>query len=522
MQRNGDGSWSDENSNDGFEDVRRHFDGFEEKSRADDVSSSQPNSNVIQTDVFLRNEVYDGNDVYRAAAAPVYRAIDIRSPHEAVAIGLPRLHIGSSENAYVPLPHQMQPRKKSQPLRKEQIGCMDSLPAGMDAPPGAHSIQQETHQLPKTRNISMPMDDSADKESPIPLLPPCFSRNTSVISKSSPQEILDGVAAFLTTQVDAEFQIKKRAYKCSGKFFWEEKLCQFMVSLFKTPPEHNHPNCILIEFQRRRGDAFAYQNIYRATVDALKERDLVHFNGHPDCPDPTQLPTQLPALRMPLPLPEDLDWSDDESESDLDDECQLAPGPPGVGLEMPGSDPIGPDCGYLDFSRDRTLCNNLVRMCRSIYLEPRREATSVLARGSRTKSNAVLLAKVPQIMGTLINMLKECADLQVTRNTALVLANIFKFATEVRETALKHTMFKVMTSAFTQWSGADDPKRQSKIVSCQIGEAIEILSQTDRSTTQSFMPDLSSIDHLKRIGLKSPIPQAVVLANRVLERIGAC
>lgn len=505
MQRNGDGSWSDDDE-DGFGGLES-----EQKSRADDVASSQP-SNVIQTDVFLRNEVYNGNAVYRAAApAPVYRAIDIKAPHAPVPMGLQGLHIGSSGNAFVPLPHTMQPRKKAQP-RTGGTGGMDNLPAGMDAPPGARFIQPETHKLPQnaeqTRNIPMPMDDSADKESPVPLLTPCYSRNTSVISKSSSDEILDGVAAFLTTQTDAEFQIKKRAYKCSAKFFWEEKLCLFMVSLFRTPPEHNHPNCILIEFQRRTGDAFAFQNIYRATVDALKEAELVHFNGHPECSDPTQLPTKLPALPRLLPLPADLDWSDDESECDLDGTTN--------------SEPIGPECGYLDFSRDGTLCNNLVSMCRSIYLEPRREATSVLARGSRTKSNAVLLAKVPQIMGTLTMLLKQCADLEVTRNTALVLTNIFKFASEVRETALKRTMFKVMTGAFTQWSGADDPKRQSKLACCQIGEAIEILSQTIRSKTQSFMPDLSSIDHLKRIGSNSPIPQAVALANRVLESIGAC
>lgn len=479
MQRSGS------NSIDGDPDVNDEVITDEElENLTSPLRQGSNSSNVIQTAEFLADAGYGviGDPDRGAPTAVTYRALDIQAQFNPVERSIDvQKQVGLSRNP-------------------EYAPQMLTLAAGKDAPPGvgmAPSPPMKSVEVVNKQNEMplAPMDDSADKESKVPLLTPCYARNTSVVSESSPDDLLKGIASALSELPDAEFNIK-RAYKCAGKYFWEEKLCEFMIHFFRTPAEHAHPNCILIEFQRRSGDAFAFQRLYRATVDSLKGNELVHYTGNPADQDPTNLPTQLPMLPMPLPLPDD--------------------------LEDDGTLSGGPECGYLDFSRDRTLCDNLVRMCRSIYLEPRREATSVMARGSRAQNNAALLAAVPQIIGTLINLLKDCGDLQVTRNTALVLTNMFKFASEVRETALKHRMFKIMASVFKKWSGADGAQRRSKLVSCQIGEAMELLSQADGSgKSQSFMQDHSSIDHLKRIASASPIPEAVTIASRVLAIIGA-
>jgi len=270
-------------------------------------------------------------------------------------------------------------------------------------------------------------------------------------------------------------------------------MCIFMIHIFKTSEQHRYPGHILLEFQRRQGDAFVFQRLYRLVVDELKSQGLVQFSGNPNDEDPTVLPSVLPSLPLPGELTVEAALLVPE----------LAEGP------------------YLDFSRDQSLCDNLIRMCRSIYLEPRREATSVLARGSRAAKNATLLATVPQIIATLMKLLQDCSDLQVTRNTAVILSNLFEHVSSSREETHKHRLFKIMAQVLSRWSGADATQRTplvSKLVCCELGRAMELLTKEERFR-QSFSSDTTSINYLKQIEAQSPIPEAKGVANRVLNTI---
>jgi len=312
-------------------------------------------------------------------------------------------------------------------------------------------------------------------------------RNTSVVSTADEKAVLNGFGELLTTLPDCEFTIKARNYKCAGSFFWQERLCKFMIQMFRTPDEHMHPNAILIEFQRRSGDVFAFQHIYRFLVDGLAARELVQFSATHR--DRAMLPRPMQALPMPS--------FDDEDEED----------------EM-----CGEECGYLDFSKDEGVCQNLVQMCRSIYLEPRREATAVLARGSRSPKNARILCATPQIAPVMIQILREVNDLQVTRNTALVLTNMIRCATEIRQTGLKSKMVKTMCDVFSRWSGVADPKQGSKLVSVQIGTALKLVAEKSNPGAR-FTKDPKVLSYLRRVATTSPICEAAALADQVCKMI---
>lgn len=380
---------------------------------------------------------------------------------------------------------------------------MGQLPSGMDAPPGAgrpalKKLAPGLDAPPGARPARNPLDMPTEQVNPmfnskeghgLPKLKiSAICRNTSVVSTSDPKDILNAFSELLTSLPDCEFNLKTRNFKCSGNFFWQDRLCKFMIQMFGTPGDHMHPNATLIEFQRRAGDVFAFQHIYRHLVEGLAARDLVHFGA--TSRDRSMLPMPMPALVMP-PLDDD----DDEEE-----------------------EICGEECGYLDFSKDDSVCQNLVQMCRSIYLEPRREATAVLARGSRSQKNARILCGTPQIAPVLIKVLEDVNDLQVTRNTALVLANMIGCATEIRQTGLKSKMVNTMCKVFARWSGVEDPKQGSKLVSVQIGTALKLVAEKSYPGAR-FTQDPKVLSHLQRVARESPIREAAALAGQVYTMI---
>lgn len=456
---------------------------------AGNTTQEERNKQLFRSDEFLKDNVYRNAPLYRSVAVPI-------APQ--------RIHAASDRFA-----QQQFPSKQEDEIPKI-TQKMASLKAGFDAPPGIPAVKKPSSQKypsPSQQSIlnveepSMLMDDSADKDAEIHYLPECFNYNTSVISMTDKDALLDAIDTVLKGVDDCEHRVRRRNYKISGRYFWEDKMCAFMIHFFKTPegckmiPEENsHQPCILLEFQRRQGDAFAFQRIYRRIVSRLRSApngSLIHFNGNPFDADPYTLPEELPTLPLLGELTDELALLDPE-------------------LAAQGS--------YLDFSRDRALGDNLVRMCRSIYLEPRREATCVLARGSRSEATAQLLSTVPHIMAVLCQLLKDCMDIQVMRNTALVLTNLFKYAADVRGKAIQVRMLSVMGQKLHLWSGCGgDDRHVSKLVSCQIGEAMTLLvSGGDQSVIESHR---QAIEQLREVKTGARIPEAQRHADTILQTI---
>jgi len=455
-------------------------------------------SGILDVTQFLSESERETAQYRSVAPAPLYRSINT-------------LQIGSAaqgaDPALLPVPRQAAGWKAEQyaapsvPLPKHK-GHMGQLPSGMDAPPGAGkpalgNLAPGLDAPPGARSkfhgpkdMYMPTEEvnpmfNSKEGQGLPKLKVPYARNTSVVSTADGKAILSGFGELLETLPDCDFTIKTRNYKCAGDFFWQERLCKFMVQLFRTPEEHMHPNATLIEFQRRSGDVFAFQHIYRFLVDGLAARDLVQFSATDM--DRAMLPRPMQALAMPA-----------FGDEDEDDEI------------------CGEECGYLDFSKDEGVVQNLVQMCRSIYLEPRREATAVLARGSRSKKNARILCATPQIAPVMIQILHEVNDLQVTRNTALILTNMIRCATEIRQTGLKSKMVKTMCDVFSRWSS--NSKQGSKLVSVQIGAALKLVAEKSGRGAR-FTKDQKVLSYLKQVATTSPISEAKALADQVYRMI---
>lgn len=246
-----------------------------------------------------------------------------------------------------------------------------------------------------------------------------------------------------------------------------------MINMFATGQDHQRPNHILLEFQRRDGDAWAFQVFYRSIVNQLKQLNLVHYGANKN----------NEALPQPLPM-----------------------------LSMQSE-----EFGQLDFSRDPAMPKHLLAMCGSKYLEPRREATGILARGSRVPANIGLIAAlgVPALL-TLGNLTKECHDLEIARNSAAVLKNIFTHDTSIRYQAHKQSMFKALCKTFLKWSGAADINEvsASTLVCQELCEALEKLAQDSDMMRQNI--SAGDLKDLEKVAKKSSYQQLAMRAQRLV------
>lgn len=490
-----------------------------QRSTSGTFGEDQPN--VLVAAQFLQEQGYPTND------QPVYRSATVQqNTHSLDSLQLnPRPHgadlaaspytrqacAADSSVAAYPVPAQkghmqmgqLAPGMDAPPGAGRPANKMGQLAPGMDCPPGAGRPANNRRPAPGRRvprrevaplglanhmPIENPMDNSADRPSRLRTLGPLYSRNTSVVSTAPPQQVIQEIGKMLGAMPDCEVNFKPRNFKCSGSFFHQDRLCSFMISMFVVPANNPHalaPGTTLIEFQRRAGDVFAFQRVYRLVVAALEEQDLVHYSANGR--------RMLPTLFAPLPMPSLLD--DDE---DGDDEI------------------CGEECGYLDFSHEEAVCDNLVTMMRSIYLEPRREATAVLARGTRSRKNARILCKTNGITPTLMMILQQMNDMQVMRNAALILCNMLECATVVAETGLRAKMINILFKVFLRWSGVENPKHGSKLVSCQIGQALKLVASKASEVSSKWDVGQSCVADLTRISRNSPIPEAATLATEVL------
>lgn len=463
-------------------------------------TESRDQPKVLVAAQFLQEQGYPTND------QPVYRSVTVQqNTHSLDSLQLnPRPH--GADLAASPYTRQACAADSSVaaypvPAQKGHMQ-MGQLSPGMDAPPGAGRPANNRRPAPGRRvphaplgpplgqsnhmPIENPMDNSADRPSRLRNLGECYNRNTSVVSTAPPQQVIQEIGKMLGAIPDCEVNFKPQNHKCSGSFFHQDRLCTFMIQMFVVPANHRSlaPGTTLIEFQRRSGDVFAFQRVYRLVVADLEKQNLVHYSANGR--------RMLPTLFAPLPMPSLVDDDDEDEEV------------------------CGEECGYLDFSHDEAVCDNLVTMMRSIYLEPRREATAVLARGTRSRKNARILCRTNGITPTLIQILDKVDDMQVMRNAALILCNMLECATVVAETGLRSKMINILFKVFLRWSGVEDPKHGSKLVSCQIGQALKLVASKGSEVSSKWDVGQTCVAYLTRISRNSPIPEAATLATEVL------
>lgn len=106
--------------------------------------------------------------------------------------------------------------------------------------------------------------------------PAYLERYTSFLSKSSPKQILEHLFKALNKQ-GCDFDYDYKENRVSGVVYPSNSVCRFRARLYS-----GGDGRVLVEFQRRRGDAFAFSKFYKGVCEALQdiiERPYVVMKG---------------------------------------------------------------------------------------------------------------------------------------------------------------------------------------------------------------------------------------------------
>merc|ERR1712096_26975 len=106
---------------------------------------------------------------------------------------------------------------------------------------------------------------------------------------------------------------------------------------------------------------------------------------------------------------------------------------------------------------------------------------------------------------TLLKLITDCQDLQIIRNSAVVLNNMFTHGKHIRQQALQfksqENIFPRLCAAFLKWSGAEDYSQvtPSTLVCQELSRALMGLAKEKEIIRQNVLNDGISLVSLQKI-----------------------
>jgi len=184
---------------------------------------------------------------------------------------------------------------------------------------------------------------------------------------------------FQQHDVDSAYNADKFKWKCSC--YASESETRFVARLFSVPDKAGF---FVLDFQRRSGDAFHFQSLYKAMHFRLLKTGFVVCNDAKT----EQMRMEEPVMRTfkPLPLPSDLVVAVDD------------------------------DCEPIDFTP-------IIRMCNSQFIDVQREGLAALA-SQLSEADAGSQESALPIIGRLAELVSLSRDSQVRRLAATALARL--------------------------------------------------------------------------------------------------
>lgn len=450
-----------------------------ERSGDDDTNYNPPPQTIKRTGLSI-------TDPAELERTEVYRAIDVqKQPFErsiyaahAAPSHLVGKGYGDSMDDLVQgfdMPPCAAPLEKPRMAPQKHAGLGLGMPSGLSRSRPMEMSRPDLNLVPKAMQLE-PVSFNKDAETPN--LPEIYSFNTSVVSTADSESILRGLETTIKEMKNTQCDSNKTKKVVKGVAVVDEnRFVNFVINLYATGPNHPRPGHILLEFQKRSGDAYAFQCFFRNVVRELAKRDLVHFGVH------------TPSGQLPQPI-------------------------------APLS--LGPEFEQLDFTRDpQFLKNVMVNQIGSKYLEPKRQGISILAKATQNRKNINLIAQFgEQGLSTLTNLMTDCHDLPIARGAAASLKNIFAHD-NIRVQAHKQQLFKILSAAFLKWSGANERNEvtSSTLVCDELCDALERLAQ-DSDMIRQYV-NQQDVAQLRRVASNSPHEMLSHKAKRLVGMVMA-
>lgn len=142
---------------------------------------------------------------------------------------------------------------------------------------------------------------------PIPLILANAPHNSLYVESNPVSKVVEAVnELFQQHLVDTEFNELKFKWKCAC--YNAQMETRFVSRLFSVPDK---PNFFVLDFQRRSGDPFHFQSIYKAINFKLLKTGFVV-----PCKDQRDMPAPTMKTFKPMALPADFFFDDEQSRED--------------------------------------------------------------------------------------------------------------------------------------------------------------------------------------------------------------
>jgi len=157
----------------------------------------------------------------------------------------------------LPVPHSRRTRNRQTRLLSQQIQS---------------SIEDSTYRKNKKRDRI----DDLKPDAP-------YNAFNSFFSQCSCDEIFNELTLALKCEENIDIDIHPSGYKIRGRKFINNIMCEFQIEMFYTTNKHQKwPNHILVEFQRRNGDGFVFQQFLHSIFKELRKTDIITFSKFPN------------------------------------------------------------------------------------------------------------------------------------------------------------------------------------------------------------------------------------------------
>lgn len=265
---------------------------------------------------------------------------------------------------------------------------LSAVPAPLDVPRSASTEKAFVDRLigPQTKHQGEVVWSETKQQSvasgeaqpcPIPLIVAHTQHNSLFVESNPVGKVVSAVdALFQQHRVDAVFNSIKFKWKCMC--YEGEIETRFVSRLFSVPGKANF---FVLDFQRRSGDAFHFQSIYKAINFRLLKSGFVVCNDRSEA----EAMLEEPVMRTfkPLDLPDDFVADDAVQPNDLEPLC---------------------------------------RMCTSQYIDVQREGLSALA--TQIALNPAARSALAPFASKLMEIISLSRDAQVKRLAASAIAKL--------------------------------------------------------------------------------------------------
>jgi len=271
------------------------------------------------------------------------------------------------------------------------------------------------------------------KRTPIDDLKPNapYNEQTSFFSQCAVDEIFNELVMALKSESDLDLDVHRSCYKIRGRKFIQNRMCEFQIEVFRTTPSHpTFPRHVLVEFQRRNGDGFVFQQFLHSMFGELRKTKIIAHSKFPN-----------PASSMLL---NDGNVSVDDDDEDEDDEEQKQ----AICVQNVG----GSGCLQIDDRTLETLLGALFDY--KSESELRRTAANFLA--GNIEENLDLVDRIakfePLIMSKFSDLLLRCMDPQIVRSVGIALFYMMAQSETLRREALKLNVKMVCKKTMKRWT----------------------------------------------------------------------